>query len=636
MKILVVSPDQPVTGDATPGGTRTGQLTDALLAAGHEISQAWLDPESSGANKGAFRNADGLSSVILAHSPDVILVTRWDLASLLPFGASIPVILDMAVMPSPEEFSQSPGEAGTKITSLRNALGRCDLVIVSQEKQKERLLYSMVEAGLDLSSEIPVIIIPRVSERESEKDLSFEHLLEWLDEPRQATRLEVDLSGHGEPPELGVPPLRERIARQWRLLRQFVLPGLIGLGRPTSKVPGQGVIIVTRGDLFPPDHGAAVRTLETAHALARQGCRVGLVTDSTSHWFEINPEGMTKHRVPWRTRLLGLPSPLVRLLHHSKNIPHSNSFLYLPLSDGSWYWRILAANKVISASVLQAEFPAYAKPCLEAAQALACGVVLVEHNVEYQRMKDQVHDMQPEEFDSLKAIELDLCRRSDAVVCVSDNDRRKLIDDGIDPARLHTIPHGVDLSAGENPPEPGVRERFGIGTDDLVLVYHGTFSYPPNREVLGIFANEILPGLEALGIRAHVLAVGRDAPPSAPHQRIHFTGSVLNVGPWLRVGDIAVVPLTDGGGTRMKILDYFAAALPVVSTGKGIEGIPASHGEEALIIDEWPAFIEAISGLWRDKEKAAELGRNGRVFAESLSWDEIGKQYLRLFGMLDR
>ena len=823
MKILVVSHERPLDEDEVVSGNavRTRQLTDALATENHQISMVWLDTSRQRGNSGKFRNADELQALISREKPGVILVTYWDLVSLLPYDLSVPVVLDM-VAPRPlEDLYESPASAAANLRGLRNALRRCDLIMVGNEAQRHLLVYTLIEAGLDLRDGLPVIVVPlgsgivdRMDEDTSQGALTFvaggvnwpwrqsskwhsalveaitppdarlvifggryrwherdsdytgptsessvppgttpessgpternlasyssfsqfllreahigieladeniergysqsfrsleflRHglplicnrylpiadlieefdagwlvrepaeiapllvhlqthpellkkksenarrlvrtrlnpevtvgpLVAWLRQPRRVKHIVPEPASDDDQPILGIPPIRERIARQWKLVRHFLLPALLGLGRPRKPASGHGVIIVTRGDLFPPDHGAAVRTLETAQALARSGSRVGLVTDDRRHWIEITPKGMTKHRVPWRTRLLNLPAPLVKLLHHSKNLPHSNSFLYLPLTDGSWYWRILVANKHISASVLQAEFPAYTRPCLDAAQALACGVVLVEHNVEYQRMKEQVPELSDSEFENLKAIEIDLCRRSGAVVCVSDNDRRKLEADGIRPEKLHTIPHGVDLSSGENPPEPGVRDRFDIEADALLMVYHGTYSYPPNREVLGIFANIILPGLEQAGIRGHLLAVGRNAPSTSPHDRIHFTGSVPKVGPWLRAADIAVVPLAEGGGTRMKILDYFAAGLPVISTRKGIEGIPARHGTEALIIDEWPAFIQGIAQLWEDREKSSELAKNGRQFAESLSWDEIAKRYLRVFSGLGR
>jgi glycosyltransferase involved in cell wall biosynthesis len=453
-------------------------------------------------------------------------------------------------------------------------------------------------------------------------------LLSWLESPLKAPRLQPLITGREEPPVLGVPPLLQRIKRQFGLARKILLNRVLGQER------GAGLVLVTRGDLFPPDHGAAVRTLETARALARREMVTAIVTDDRKHWYLLDGNGMDTRKYPPWVRLLSLPGPLVKLLHFSKDIPHSNSFLYLPLTDSGFYWRTIAAARCIKAGVLQAEFPAYAHPCIKARDLLNCGAVLVEHNVEYDRIRAQVQELTDEQYETLKSIEIDLCSRSDAVVCVSDNDRQKLEEDGVHPDILHTVPHGVDLAQYDTLPAVDVRMEFGIPEDLPLLVFHGTFSYPPNQQALRIFAEILLPGLEEKGLVCHLLAVGRDPPQSLRHPRIHFTGSVDRVGPWLRAADISLVPLVDGGGTRMKIIDCFAASLPVISTSKGIEGIPVESGRQALILDDWDSVIDAVIDLWENPDQAAELARGGRSLAENLDWDAIAEQYQSIYSTL--
>jgi glycosyltransferase involved in cell wall biosynthesis len=453
-------------------------------------------------------------------------------------------------------------------------------------------------------------------------------LIEWLENPVKTARLAPAAFSRDTTPVLGVPPLRERLQRQFSLVRTVLLNRLFGQER------GTGVLMVTRGDLFPPDHGAAVRTVESARALVRSGIRVGIVTEGRRHWIEITPGGEIQRKYPIWLRLLSLPGPLTKLLHFSKNLPYSNSFLYLPLTDGSFFWRTLAAGRALHAGILQAECPAYALPCIRAAETLNCKVVLVEHNVEYDRMASQVEELSATQYRNLRDIEIDLCNRSDAVVCVSDNDRQKLAEDGVDPDLLHTVAHGVNLAQFDAPNVVDARGRFGIPEQCPVLVYHGTFSYPPNQEALRIFAEILLPGLEARGQQCHLLAVGKYPPAVSPHPRIHLTGSVEQVGPWLRSADLAVVPLVEGGGTRMKIIDCFAARLPVISTPKGIEGIPVVPGRHALVLNDWYAVITAIIELLEQPQKAEELAREGRRLAQSMDWNSTAGKYRTIYAAL--
>ncbi len=204
----------------------------------------------------------------------------------------------------------------------------------------------------------------------------------------------------------------------------------------------------------------------------------------------------------------------------------------------------------------------------------------------------------------------------------------------MDPDLLHTVAHGVNLVEFDTPEIVDARSRFGIPDPCPLLVYHGTFSYPPNQEALRIFAEILLPGLEARGLQCHLLAVGKFPPAVSPHPRIHLTGSVEQVGPWLRAADLSVVPLVDGGGTRMKIIDCFAARLPVISTRKGIEGIPVIPGKHALVLDDWDDVIMAIIELLEQPQKAAELAREGRRLAESMDWNTAARKYGSIYASL--
>jgi glycosyltransferase involved in cell wall biosynthesis len=396
----------------------------------------------------------------------------------------------------------------------------------------------------------------------------------------------------------------------------------------------QGVLLVTRGDLFPADHGAAVKIIETARGLSRQGLPVALVTDDRRYWWRVENGELIRKRMPLWIRLLSAPEMVTKALHYSKDIPANNAFLYLPLSDSSFFWRTLYAGRKVGARIIQAEFPAYVRPGVHASRILDTRLVLVEHNVEYERIRSQVKELTEDQYQRYRAIEIDLCNQCDAVICVSDNDRQQLAMDGVDLGRLYTVPHGVDLEQFALPAEQGLRERFAIPEDAPLLVYHGTFSYPPNQQALGVFATELLPRLERLGLNCHVLAVGREPPAASPHPRIHLTGSVETVGPWIKAADLAVVPLLDGGGTRMKIIDCFAARTPVISTAKGIEGIPVISGKHALIIDDWDEMAAAIQRLIENPTAAETLAAEAHRLAAAMDWKSIAASYLDIFDTL--
>ena len=257
--------------------------------------------------------------------------------------------------------------------------------------------------------------------------------------------------------------------------------------------------------------------------------------------------------------------------------------------------------------------------------------VIVEHNVEYQRLLAQEKKLTAEQYHRLKAMEIDFCNLSDAVICVSQNDRQQLLNDGVDEHLLHIIPHGVDLASFDAEQAIDVRQQCGWEAERKVLVYHGTYQYPPNLTAMKVMASEILPRLHARGMHPAVLAVGKMPPKQSLHEDMVFTGSVEKVAGWLRGADLAVVPLLDGGGTRMKIIDYFACSVPVVSTSKGIEGIEVTPGVEAVINDDWEQMADAIVELLQNQKQHAAMAAAGRAFAEQLDWCMLAEDYVRVF-----
>src|SRR5439155_1549071 len=69
------------------------------------------------------------------------------------------------------------------------------------------------------------------------------------------------------------------------------------------------------------------------------------------------------------------------------------------------------------------------------------------------------------------------------------------------------------------------------------------------------------------------LVVGSVGRPADSAGRVRVTGAVDDVLPFLRAADVALNPMTEGGGVNLKVPEYLAMGLPVVTTRFGMRGL---------------------------------------------------------------
>src|SRR5206468_4307820 len=103
--------------------------------------------------------------------------------------------------------------------------------------------------------------------------------------------------------------------------------------------------------------------------------------------------------------------------------------------------------------------------------------------------------------------------------------------------------------------------------------------------------------------------------------RIQVTGAVDDAIRELATAKVAVVPLLAGSGTRVKILEAFAAARAVVSTSLGAEGLPVSPGENILLADTPELFVGSVSTLLESPSLRLRIGGAARqLFEKEFTW----------------
>jgi glycosyltransferase involved in cell wall biosynthesis len=108
---------------------------------------------------------------------------------------------------------------------------------------------------------------------------------------------------------------------------------------------------------------------------------------------------------------------------------------------------------------------------------------------------------------------------------------------------------------------------------------------------------------------------------------VHLTGYVADVRIPVAEAAVCVVPIRQGGGTRLKILEAIALGTPVVATAKGAEGLDVIDGEHLLLADTPQAFAAATLRLLGDPTLRARLASTARRLVETTTtgcnWDSV-------------
>ena len=190
--------------------------------------------------------------------------------------------------------------------------------------------------------------------------------------------------------------------------------------------------------------------------------------------------------------------------------------------------------------------------------------------------------------------------------------------------RCHVVPNGVDPEHFRPTSTPRVAGR---------LLFLASLDYAPNVEALQWLLDGILPRVRATRPDAHLHVVGARPTPAvrslvaAAGEGAELVGEVEDVRPHLAGASLMVVPLRQGGGSRLKIAEALAAGCPVVSTTVGAEGLELVDGEHLCLADGEAALAQASLRLLADPALAARYARAGRRrILERNTWSALGQR----------
>jgi glycosyltransferase involved in cell wall biosynthesis len=222
--------------------------------------------------------------------------------------------------------------------------------------------------------------------------------------------------------------------------------------------------------------------------------------------------------------------------------------------------------------------------------------------------------------------EVEMCRRVDHIVCVTDEDKGYL-ERYFPDTKLSVINTGVDIDYFYYAPRIEQPKS---------LLFVGAFRHSPNTEAMRYFCHEVFPKILESEPEAHLYIVGssptKEIQLLGNHANITVTGFVEDIREYYHRAQVVIVPLRTGVGIRGKILEAWSVGKATVATRLACQGIQAAHGENTLVADNPERFAMWTAALLRNPEFCQELGACGRKTVEkSYDWNVIGKAMVRKY-----
>lgn len=201
------------------------------------------------------------------------------------------------------------------------------------------------------------------------------------------------------------------------------------------------------------------------------------------------------------------------------------------------------------------------------------------------------------------ALERGAVNKCDYVFSVSTENNKTFINlYDVGPEKIIDIPSGAVIPRNK---QDSKRE------DNMIRIFfHGTYSATHNREAIDLIKGRIAKRFSGSGNVKFVVA-GKGVPEEEDGNFLSL-GFINDIFGYLFRCDIAIVPLENGEGTKLKIFDYMAAGLPIVITKKGAEGIDFTHEKNAFVTEHVDDnFMKYIDLLVNDKNLRRKIGEKG-------------------------
>lgn len=366
--------------------------------------------------------------------------------------------------------------------------------------------------------------------------------------------------------------------------------------------------------ILPAVAGGKIRIVQLARAMCQLGAEVTIVAP-----YHVTQRRALAAREPFTLRQVPYGPFVVPFLLVDRPFPYGMLVSYHP------GYRHLLPVSPAAFDLCLIHHPAF----VDVARAVPDRVPVVyeSQNVEFDYVSDESRPgiVRKLAGGRVRALEARLVERAAHVHACTEADRRRLGElYGVLPQRVTVIPNGIDLAAvdaararaaaGRRPDPPRLRRRAVYAGSDVVH----------NRHAVHAILRRVAPALEREVEFVILGPCARGVHEAGPNVRLDPGGEVAA---YADPGTIGLLPVVGGSGSNLKLLQYLACGLSVLSTPFGTRGF-----EDLLpwvVIAELEGFADALR-----QDLPAPEGVRERLAA--YEWRAAGAKALALYQTLAR
>ena len=409
-----------------------------------------------------------------------------------------------------------------------------------------------------------------------------------------------------------------------------VVSRLLGPSKQTSRSGSaerrKKISVAVTFPIFPPRGGGQSRIFHFYRQIAHR-FEVELVTFSNSG------------EQPFRAEI----APGLREIRTPKSLEHQNGEWEIEKKVGVPVGDVMMPRlyrltpdylDALKVSTADADFVVACHPYLFPAIREVCDKPLwyeaqdVEIDLKKQILPDNSagHDL----LETTENVERECCEKSMLIMVCSGADGEKLQRlYHIGMTKIIEVPNGVDLETVHYVPQRlrnATKKRLGMERNFTAL-FIGSWHGPNLDAVRNIFRfAEELPDIDFLVVGSACLAFQKETRP----RNVGFMGVVDDETKDVILGvvDVALNPMESGSGTNLKMLDYCAAGVPVISTPHGARGLALEHGEHIYMVtlDQFSGAIRTLRQQQDEVGRRVERAKN--LVSSQYDWAAITRNFI--------